>query len=151
MDIEALQAKIEGTHDLNDLHDCHAVIQMLLRDLNIANERTFRARTDLKLLAMMVRKGDGSAEKKAEDVISAMPKRPVGEVMEGLQRMADELSRAENLTDVDLTDEVFREVWGNLDFDGRPSAVLEELILRSKRLTGQPVKDEESDGDGGED
>jgi len=145
MTIEQLQEKLEGTYDLNDLADCQSVIRMLLRDLDMANARAQRAATDLKSLSFMVNTGNPKASEKAEDVLAGMPKRSGERVMDTLRRMSSEISRAEDLPNEQLTDEVFREVWGNLDFDGRPSAVLEEMIHRFKRLTGQPVDDSEDE------
>lgn len=92
----------------------------------------------------MVHRGNAKADEKAEQILAGMPKRPGEDVMKSLMRMANEMSRAEDLEDKDLTNEVFREVWGVLDMDGRPSAVLEEMIRRFKEHTGQPVpKDED--------
>ena len=143
MTLEELQERLQGTYDLRDLVDCQSVIRMLLRDLDAANSRAERASTDLKSLAFMVNRGNPKAADKAERIIAGAPKRSDAEVMECLLAMSKELEHADALSDEDLTTEVFREVWGNLSFDGRPSAVLEELLLRFKKLTGQKVGDDD--------
>jgi hypothetical protein len=142
MTLEQLAAKLEGTYDLTDLADCQSVIRMLLRNLDAANARAERANTDLKSLAFQVHRGnDDKAHEKAEAILAGC-KRPAGEVMAGLMKMSDEMGRASDLNDTDLTTEVFKEVWGELTIDGRPSAVLEEMIHRFKVMTGQEVADD---------
>jgi hypothetical protein len=118
---------------------------MLLRDLDLANARSQRIGTDLKMLACMVSKGNSKAIEKAEQIIAGVPKRPGEEAMNGILRMADEITRAEDLQDKELTSEVFREVWGDLDYDSRGSAVLEEMIRRFKKHTGQPVAEDQDE------
>lgn len=141
MKIEELQEKLQGTYDLTDLADCQSVIRMLLRDLDMANARAQRTGTDLKALAFMVDRKDPKALDRAGQILAGVPKCPGEEVIQTLMRMSDEITRAEELGDKDLTAEVFREVWGNLDFDGRGSAVLEEMIRRFKKHTGQPISE----------
>ena len=142
MTLEQLQERLQGTFDLTDLADCQSVIRMLLRDLDMSNARAERTGTDLKALAFMVHRGVPKAGEKAEQILSGMPKRPGAEVMASLMKMSEEIHRAEDLDDKTLTDEVFKEVWADLHIDGRPSAVLEEMIARFKKLTGQEAKDE---------
>ena len=135
MKIEELQEKLEGTHDFNDLNDCHSVIEMLLRDLDGCKTREERTLHDLKLLALAVRHNPSKAEELADAVISN--NRNPGKLLDTLRRMATETTRAEELSDERLTQEVFQEVWSDLNVDGRPSAVLEELLMRFKKRTGQ--------------
>jgi hypothetical protein len=142
VNINDLQSRLDGTYDLSDPVDCKAVIKMLLRDLDIANARSQKSLADLRSLSFMINVGNPKASEKAVSVLSGSDKRTGDNVVDVLLRMSGEMSRAEELTDKDLTDEVLREVWGNLDFDGRPSAVLEEMIQRFKKYTGQPVTDE---------
>lgn len=142
--IEGLQESLRGTYDLTDTVDCQSVIRMLLRDLNAANARSEKAEHDLKRLAFATRHNPAKADELAGEVLDRN-KVPGEKVMAFLERMAEEVTRAEDLTDIELTDEVFQHVWGDLDCDSRPSAVLEELLRRFRKHTGQEEDDEETE------
>jgi len=136
MNIEELKDKLNGVYDFDEAKDCQKVITMLLRDLVGANKRAEHAVTQMKMLAMMVVRGRQNARKKAEDIIRVTPRLSSGEVMEEMERMSREMESANGLTDEQLVNDVLRHVWGDLDFTGRPSAVLEEMICRYKKMAG---------------
>lgn len=143
--IEKLQENLRGTYDLADISDCQAVIRMLIRDLNLAHARGDKAEQDLKTLAFSVRHNQLRASELAEEIMERA-KVPPSNMIDFLQRMSEEVIRAEELSDADLTGEVFEMVWGEMDVDSRESAVLSEMLSRFQKLTGQEVhEDEEAD------
>ena len=136
MTVEQLQEKMDGVYDFNDITDCQSVIGMLLRDIELSHLREEQTAHDLKTLAGAVKNDFSKADELAEAALASKRKSPV-QVFNFLRQMASEVNRSEKLSDVELTDEVLTLVWGGLDMDGRPSAVLEEMINRFKKHTGQ--------------
>ena len=143
MTIEELQKRLSTTHDLNNLKDCQEIIASFLRVLELQSQNKEQVSRELKKLAFKVKHNLDQALDQADDILKGASL-PANETMRLLEQMSTEMVRAGDLDDLALTDEVFQEVWGRLDFDGRPSAVLEEMIHRFKKLTGQSVpKDDE--------
>ena len=66
-------------------------------------------------------------------------------MFEALTRMSEAMGDAGNLSDDKLVDEIFQQVWGELEITERPSALLEEMIRRFKTLAG--IEEEAGVGD----
>jgi len=136
MNIGELEKRLEGTHNFSDIKDCHSVIKMLLRDLDIARKGEDKKEKGLKTLALAVRHNPVESEELAEQALSKHKNVPKN-ILSFLKGMSEEMIQAENLSDEVLTDNVLKDVWGDLDLNGRPSAVLEEMIRRFRKLTNQ--------------
>ena len=136
MNIGELEKRLEGTHNFSDIKDCHAVVKMLLRDLDIARKGEDKKEKGLKTLALAVRHNPVKSEELAEQALSKHKNVPKN-ILSFLRGMSEEMIQAENLSDEVLTDNVLKDVWGDLDLNGRPSAVLEEMIRRFRNLTNQ--------------
>lgn len=132
MNIDQLEEKLGGTFDLKDVGDCRKVIKTLLRDLELASKRSEKMATERRMLAFMVSRNKSSAKKKADEILKGSPKKTGSELLGFLSRMSQEADFAKGLDDKQLVEEVLRTVWGDLDMDGRASAVMEELIERFK-------------------
>jgi hypothetical protein len=136
MRLEGLRKRLEGTYDLDKVEDCQRVIQVLLRGSDSANVTLSRAREELKALALDVVNDRIEAKERAAEVLTAKDGseelRPRGPepLMGFLSKMADEMVRAEEMTDEDLKSEVLNGLWANLDMHSRDSAVLSELMRR---------------------
>jgi len=136
MRLEGLRKRLEGTYDLDKAEDCQRVIQVLLRGSDKANRTASEARSELQALALDVVNDRLEAKEKAAKVLTASealasPKeRGPAEVMGFLSKMADEMTRAEDMTDEQLKSEVLNGLWANLDMHSRDSAVLGEIVRR---------------------
>ena len=140
MRLEGLRKRLEGTYDLNKAEDCQKVIQVLLRGSDRANRTASEARSELKALALDVVNDRFVAKERASKVLTDKDgdkPRECGpaEVMGFLSEMADEMTRAEDMTDEELKSEVLNGLWANLDMHSRDSAVLGETV---RRFSGEP-------------
>jgi len=136
--IEELQDKLDGVYDLRDVEDCRKVLGVLLRSIEEKSAYGSLAYDRLRMLALMVINGNPEARDKAREVMAGSGKSKK-EVMDFLMNMAGTMKQAESLTNKQLIAEVTDTVWGVLDMSSRESAVLGELIYRTKKLTGLPI------------
>ena len=76
--------------------------------------------------------------KRVETAIETKTGETAGEravrVMDFLETMSEEMGHAGGLSDEQLVDEIFEKIWGGLDMSSPESALLEELILRFKKV-----------------
>ena len=136
MRLEGLRKKLEGTYDLDKAEDCQKVIQVLLRGSDQANQTASKARAELKALALDVVNERFEAKDRAAKVLTAKDdneeprERGPAEVMDFLSKMANEMTRAEAMTNEELKSEVLNGLWANLDMHSRDSALLSEMVRR---------------------
>ena len=130
MKLKELKEKLEGVFDLGDPEDCQKVIEMLLCDLDGANERGEKSEPKLKMLAYLVSKERPDARGEAKKILSGVSNGAKPRMWDMLMGMVHEIGRAESLDDEQLVDEISEEIWGEFYMDSRESAILEELIRR---------------------
>ena len=140
MTLEELQEVVGEDYDLTKVEDCRTLIGILLKGIEAHQAQAKTAHGKLKLLSVhCVKDRHDAARKFAEGVLEGVELRGEAEVLEELLGMCDEIRAAESLEDGALIDEVMTDVWGELPFTSRESAVLEELIRRYKKAKGIPV------------
>ena len=131
--LEKLQEKLNDVYDLRDTSDCHAVIRMLLRDVEGSKARENKYRVQLRSLAAAVLGEYYDAKEKARDALSSSsPKECPVNVMGFISKMAVMMKYAEDMTDEKLASEVLDRVWANLDMSSGESALLGEMMERFK-------------------
>jgi hypothetical protein len=140
MRLEGLRKRLEGTYDLDKVEDCQRVIQVLLRGSDKANRTASNARSELKALALDVVNDRFEAKERAAKALTNKDgeeprERGPAQLMGFLSKMAEEMTRAEDMTDEELKSEVLSGLWANLDMHGRDSAVLGEIV---GRFSGEP-------------
>ncbi len=136
-DIEELQKKLEGIFDLTQVEDCRKVIGTLLRTIQDRNAAAQKAHDDLKTLALMVMNENPDARRKALDVMAGS-KESKQRVEEHIVRMCNSMTEAKEMSNRQLLSEVTDKIWGCLDQSGRESAILGELLFRTKKLIAMP-------------
>jgi hypothetical protein len=141
MRLEGLRKRLEGTYDLDKAEDCQRVIQVLLRGSDKANMTANEARVELKALALDVVNERIEAKDKAAKILTDKDgpdeprERGPAEVMDFLNKMSEETTKAEALSDRQLYEEIINGLWANLDIHSRDSAQLGELMRRFKDST----------------
>lgn len=142
--IEELQEKLDGVYDLHQAEDCRKVIDVLLRSAREKAVAGQQAQDRLKMLAIMVLNGNPEAREKAKEALAGSGKSKK-EVMDFLMSMVNTGAQANALSTKQLISEVTDTVWAGLDMASRESAVLGELIYRTKKLIGMPVSPDSDD------
>lgn len=133
--IEELQAKLAGVFDLSEVDDCRKIIGVLLRSMGEKESSSQSCQNNLKMLAMMVVNGNPEARDKATEVLTGSRKSK-NEMWDFLVGMAKTMEQATSMTTEQIISEVMEKVWSPLDMSSRESAVLGELIFRTRKLIG---------------
>ena len=136
--IEQLQEKLDGVYDLSQAEDCRKVIEVLLRSTNESKQTAQQTQDQLRMLALMVVNGNPEARDKAREVMAGSGKTKA-EVFDFLMAMSKTMEAATAMSTKQFIMEVTDTVWAGLDMSSRESAVLGELIFRTKKLAGMPV------------
>jgi hypothetical protein len=132
-----LQDKLDGVFDLNQTEDCQKVIETLLRTVRDREQAAQKSQDDLKMLALMVMNENPEARRKALDVMTVSKKGKSG-VGAYIMRMFNTMTEAKEMTNKQLLSEVTGKIWGCMDMSSRESAILGELLFRTKKLIGLP-------------
>ena len=134
--LDELQEKLDGVFDLNQADDCQKVIETLLRTIRDRDEAAQKAQDDLKMLALLVMNESLEARIKAKEIMTVSKKGKSG-VGEFILKMFNSMIDATKLSNKQIIEEVTSKIWGSLDMSSRESAVLGELLLRSKKAFGK--------------
>ena len=129
MNIRELKEKLQGVYDFSNAVDCQAVISMLLKDLTLESKRADLLSGELKVLAKLVSDGKPEGKVRADNIINGIKQKV--DVMGFLGRMSDNMTKAEQMTDTQLHDEVMQ-MWGEYDMASKESGALGELLKRFK-------------------
>lgn len=136
--LDELQEKLDGVFDLNRADDCQKVIETLLRTVRDRDSVTQKAQDDLKMLALMVINDNPEVRTRARESVMGHSKGKVS-VGEYILKMFTSMTDANGMTNKELISEVTGSIWGSLDMSSRESAILGELLFRTKKLIGMPV------------
>lgn len=133
MNIDELQDRLDGVYDLNQVDDCRKMIEILLRSVREKTALEKQCRDNLKMLALMVINGNPEARELAKEAMAGSGKSKK-DVVDFLKQMALRIKEADDMTNHQLIQDVIDSVWSGLSLNSHESAVLGEMISRTKKF-----------------